>query len=331
MKSHSGPEKWPENVELVDHKTAEELLEKATLAAEEAAKLKKKDGDDEDGKKDSVSWTTTDTWTDVQETKDAPGGLHPDAVFETLKDGSTAFVIKPGFRLKLKLNDLLEGGDATKEERKKKDARAKKKAAKYAKSNPWGSMGKDFDAWDMKSSSKWFKSYINEYTITMDIKVGEELPRDGVGLFQTALIHAKENKRSGKTTLSRSDGECIVNQAGGVGMFGTFGDTTKARLEVGVWKRVVVAVKCVEGQNEKGEMRTWVNTEAGVVLKEESIVSNERFAIDPDNLFIFSSAQSSMMPGNISIRTIRVEQTFASESDVKSNRARDKVWMYHFS
>ena len=108
-------------------------------------------------------------------------------------------------------------------------------------------------------------------------------------------------------------------------MFGTFGDTTRAKLEVGVWKRVVVAVKCVEGQNEKGEMRTWVNTESGVVLKEETIVSNERFAIDPDSFFVFSSAQASMMPGNIAIRTIRVEQVFSTDGDVKANRARDKV------
>ena len=117
----------------------------------------------------------------------------------------------------------------------------------------------------------------------------------------------------------------IVNQAGGVGMFGTYGDATKARLEVGLWRRVVVSVRCVDSQNEKGEMRTWVNTESGVVLKEEQLVANERFAIDSSALYLFSSAQAAMMPGNIAIRTIRVDQEFVTDAKVKQYRARDKV------
>ena len=175
---------------------------------------------------------------------------------------------------------------------------------------------------------KWFKEYINAYTITMDIKLLEEVPREGMALFQTGLIHSEENKRTGKTTLSRSDGECVLNQAGGVGMFGTYGDTTKARVDVGSWKRVVVTVNCAASSGDKGEMRTWVGTEAGVVLKEESIVANERFALDPDGLYLFSSATAAMMPGNIAIRTVRVESCFFTDQDVKANRARDKVKMY---
>lgn len=161
----------------------------------------------------------------------------------------------------------------------------------------------------------------------MDIKLLEEPPRDGIALFQTALIHAKENKRSGKTTLTRSEGECIINQAGGVGQLGTFGDVSKAKVDAGVWKRVVIAVSCAEStdKGKKGEMRTWVGTEPGVVLKEESITANERFAIDPSSLFLFSSAQSSMMPGKVAIRTVRVENYFATDKDVMASRARDKV------
>ena len=159
----------------------------------------------------------------------------------------------------------------------------------------------------------------------MDIKLMEELPRDGCSLFQTALIHVKDDKRSGKTTMSRSDGEAIINQAGGIGIFGTFGDTTKAKIEVGQWKRVVVTVSCTESTTEKGEIRTWIQTEAGAVIKEDTIVANERFALDPDNLFLFSSAQSNMMPGNIAVRTIRVQQMFSTDKDVKEGRAKDKV------
>ena len=74
-------------------------------------------------------------------------------------------------------------------------------------------MDDQWDIWDMKGGDykKWFKSYINEYTITMDIKLLEEPPREGISLFQTALIHSKENKRTGKSVLSKSDGECLGN------------------------------------------------------------------------------------------------------------------------
>eukprot|EP01038_Epipyxis_sp_PR26KG_P004031 gene4031-5768_t len=316
---------WPSNVEYVDQKRADDLLDKATAAAEEAAKAKKKDGDEEGGKKDSMTGISWDS-VGMDAAEDEPTvGIHPEATFETLKDGSTALLVKPGYRLKLKLNELLEGGDEKKEERAKKEAKAKKRAAEYSK-DVWG-IGPSMDVWGgyAGSKKKWFKEVVNEYTITMDIKIVEELPREGASLFQTALIHSKENKRTGKTTLSRSDGECVINQSGGVGMFGTYGDTTKAKVEVGYWKRVVVAVKCSDKQKEKGEMRTWVGSEAGVVLKEESITAGERFSLDPDNLYLFSSAQNGMMPGGILIRTVRVEKKFATDQDVKANRALDKV------
>jgi len=80
------------------------------------------------------------------------------------------------------------------------------------------------DIWgDDKWGSKWHKEYLNEYTVTMDVCLQEEPPREGISLFQTALIHAKENKRSGKITLTKSEGECLINQAGGVGQLGTVG------------------------------------------------------------------------------------------------------------
>ena len=51
-----------------------------------------------------------------------------------------------------------------------------------------------------------------------------------------------------------------------------------------------------------------------------------RFALDSDALFILSSAQTGMMPGNIAIRTIRVQQVFSTDRDIKLNRAKDKVF-----
>ena len=55
-----------------------------------------------------------------------------ESTFEVLNDGSTALVMKPGYRLKLKLSELLEGGDEDKEEREKEKRRKAKRRAKYA-------------------------------------------------------------------------------------------------------------------------------------------------------------------------------------------------------
>ena len=44
-----------------------------------------------------------------------------------------------------------------------------------------------------------------------------------------------------------SDGECVVNAAGGVGRLGAYGDVTRARVEVNRWRRVVITVKCEGG------------------------------------------------------------------------------------
>eukprot|EP01033_Poteriospumella_lacustris_P010457 gene10460-7435_t len=333
-----GAESWPKNCEMIDPKRFDELLEKATQAAEAAAKSsKKKDGEegDEDKDKDKSKKDKDKDWDawgdDSAEKEEKRDFLHPEAVFETLKDGSTALVLQAGYRLKLSLGDIFDGGDATREARQKKEAKEKKRMAKYASEWGYGGYGGGGigpDPWgdSYGGKSKWkTKQYLNEYTITMDIKLIEEPPREGIALYQTALIHVKENKRSGKADLSRSDGECLINQAGGVGIFGTYGDSTKARMKSGQWKRVVISVRCADDPNAKGEMRTWVGTEAGAILKEDAFAANDRFAIDPSSFYAFSSAQAAMMPGKIAIRTIRIENKALTHEEVKANRARDKL------
>jgi hypothetical protein len=329
-----GPENWPQNVEYVDPRRADELLERATAsAAEEAAKSQqKKEGEEksagETSKAGSSSYySASKTKENVEEdVKQYPSP--PPSTFEKLKDGSFALMIKPGHRLKIKLNDLLEGGDENREEREKEEEREKKLYAKYGlKYGKYKSSGMGNDDDFGTDSKKWLKNYINEYTITVDMKMTEPAPREGIALYQTALIHSDENKRTGKTTLSKSDGECIINAGGGVGIFGTFGDVTKAKIDINSWKRVVVSVKCVESKTEKGEMRTWIGTESGIVVKEDAFSSDDRFAIDPDALYLFSSGQSAMMPGKISIRSIRVDAKFSTDLDVRANHARDKVSM----
>ena len=63
-------------------------------------------------------------------------------------------------------------------------------------------------------------------------------------LFQTALVHAIENK-DGEVLISRSNGECHVGNNGGVGILGKYGNTVKSKIKVGKWHRIVISVKCV--------------------------------------------------------------------------------------
>ena len=308
-------------------------MQAATRAAEDSASAKKKESDSKDGddKKKSTD-VKIDSKSSSSAVKDLTSNSNPSegAIFETLKDGSSCLILQPGQRIKLNVNNLLDGGDAKNEKRKKKIEKDKKRSKKFAYSKvgweDWpgldtGGKGTDM-GWDTEFD---FKEYINEYTITLDIKLLDNIPNQGIALYQTSLIHSEENKRSGKTTFKKSDGETVISQNGGLGLLGTYGDTTKCKLEVGLWKRVVVAVKCAESPTDKGELRTWIGTEPGVILKEDIISSNERFAIDPDGLFLFSAGQSAMMPGNIAIRSVRVEPVFMTDGEVLANRARDKV------
>ena len=93
---------------------------------------------------------------------------------------------------------------------------------------------------------------------------------------------------------------------------GSFGDTAKAKVEAGAWKRVVISVKCcAKGQGNKGEMRTWVDAEPCVVIKDESMVEEGRFSIDPENgIFVFSSGKGTMMPG-VQVRSNGKRQIFS--------------------
>ena len=350
---------WPQFAELIDTKTAEEEVEDTVKQLEEIAKLKKNDNDSKSATskefgKSAASYSTNVNGRQSKTQKDAldeKSHLLENrsvelAVFEPVKSGCpTSLIIQPGYRLKLKLNNLLDGGDKKNKKRAQRLSKSKRKQHKQSSasnatdggvlsgvSTEAGDDLEDYDMWAYDDSypeegynSFYRKQYVNQYTITMDLKLLQNPPREGLSLFQTALIHSEENKKTGKVTLTRSDGECVVSQAGGVGMFGTYGDISKAKLELNRWKRVVIAVNCSQNANTKGEMRTWIGTESAAVVREDSIVANERFALDSSALYLFSSGQSAMMPGGVAVRYVRVDRSFASDADVKANRARDKV------
>ena len=133
-----GSDFFPSNCEIIDPSRAEVLLEKQTTIAEEALKLKKSDkaddpaddGEAKGGEKVAVSWHGAGGDDDSEE-YDAKAQVQ-EATFEVLQDGSYALVMKPGYRLKLNLQELLQGGDAAREERAKKAAKAKKTASRYS-------------------------------------------------------------------------------------------------------------------------------------------------------------------------------------------------------
>ena len=150
-----------------------------------------------------------DEETTYHEILDDQNEVVKDLSFESLKDGSQALIVQPGYRLKLNLKDLLSGGDEAREQREKRIKSNQKVAALSKESNidaidvdsdddDFDSLGDGFselggghvnDGWAIDPwATRWFgeKEFINEYTITMDIKLLDAPPHNGVSLFQTA-------------------------------------------------------------------------------------------------------------------------------------------------
>mmetsp|Transcript_23759 Transcript_23759/g.34022 ORF Transcript_23759/g.34022 Transcript_23759/m.34022 type:complete len:128 (+) Transcript_23759:248-631(+) len=77
---------WPLNAELIDQNTTDSLIEKATKTANET-RIKKNENRTED----------VLTWSEFEVSPDECKKNRND-LFETLADGSTALILKPGFR-----------------------------------------------------------------------------------------------------------------------------------------------------------------------------------------------------------------------------------------
>jgi hypothetical protein len=262
-----------------------------------------------------------------------------DAAFELLGDGQTfALVIQAGQRLKLNVTELLVGGDATREERDAKaveeEKRKKKEEERRKKKKSWGGWGEgSWGGWGSRASDKDLdkkkpkKNTALQWTLTIDLKIKDSIPVEGISLLQTQLVHSEEETGGGPPKLTETEGEAFINCDGGVGNFGTFGDVSRACVETNKWHRVVVSANVEKsGKDCIGELRTWVDGVPACVCRNEEIATaNGRFELDFEKLFLFSSSNVPMMPGNIMIRAVRVENHFTNDKEVKEQNTRDRI------
>ncbi|KAH8067982.1 hypothetical protein JL721_7202 [Aureococcus anophagefferens] len=239
------------------------------------------------------------------------------ATYRRLKDGSHALEIRPGHRVKLDLTAPCRRartrgtrGAATAAARARRPARRRGRARRR-------------QGWRRRE-------LVNDYTVTLGVFFEEPPPAGGLSLFQTALVHCEES-RGGRRRARVSEGEALVNGAGGVGALGTFGDTAKARgagpLAAGRRLRAAAAAGLwPRGGVKKGEVRTYVQATPLALVRHERVAANERFSLRSDGLYLFSSRSEAMMPGGILLRTARVDLKAFDDGAVRRHRARDKVF-----
>ena len=186
----------------------------------------------------------------------------------------------------------------------------------------------------------------------------DEPPPAGVSLFQSRVAYIDNGMPpANHKTVRSSDGECVVNGAGGVGRLGNYGDVTKAKVEVNRWRRVVITVDCggkaavaqpasggagsfgaaAGGAGGKKKtttpkpasgMVTYVDSKTCAVVDGEGgeFSSKGRYAIDVDHgLFLFSSNDATAMPGAVAVRYVRVEKVAMDSMMVEADRSRDRV------
>jgi hypothetical protein len=283
-----GVDMWPEGVELVNVEQGSLLVETALSDAEaEVKRQEEKEKNTERDAKDKKdangncadpevfaddwgagAWDTQDFFSETgdrtfysdyaqpqvkateEDSAKTEKKLPADAKFETLSDGSHALLLQPGFRLKLDLSTLLTGGDEMKVQREK--------AERKRKARGWGGSG----GWAKTT----MKQKVNEYTVTMDIKILDDIPREGVALFQTGLVQVGGRSPSEHGQIKQTDGEALVASNGGVGILGSFGDVSKAQIKRNRWHRVTVSVKCSADPKQNGELLSWVDAAAGAVV-----------------------------------------------------------------
>ena len=182
-----------------------------------------------------------------------------------------------------------------------------------------------------RMSSGRSKERANRFTITIDLKLLSDIPPEGVSLFQTRLCHAKRSK-GGRVRVSETDGESRISSAGGVGLFGSYGDTSKRRIQKGKWTRVALSVRCVgDGTDDakRGRMSTYIDGHKCATVKRKELSANGRFCLDSGKMYFFSSQKASMMGVSLAVRTIRIDKDVYSSKEVMARRAQDRILSMH--
>jgi hypothetical protein len=288
-------QRWPEGCELLLPETREEVdkaakeLLKTTLIAEERFKSMARRG----GVSSSDLSSRVGSWDDVQKNRgtgtamgpanhvsygsidymELLGGSDSDsdqdqsnpkkiytekdlaspapqgAKFETLGDGSTALIMEEGCRLRLDLSDLVD--DAWK---KRADIKVEDTGKNRVGAAAQGGGESKYSSSTYMRKRK-LKEPINEYTVTMDIKLIEDVMPpangNGVALLSTKLYYVHEDIKKKLKKIKASDSELQLNSKGGIGKFGQYGDTARVRLTPARWHRVVVTVRCKDPPKKK--------------------------------------------------------------------------------
>jgi len=167
---------------------------------------------------------------------------------------------------------------------------------------------------EIKDAAGYFGN-LDAYTLTIDMKLPESLEKQSLSLYQTRL-----KRKQGNT----NEGEAMINESGGVGNFGNYGDTSKVKLELGRRQRVVVTVDC----KGDGTMTTYIDgKKSAVVTRSGMFIPGERFSLDCEKgIYMFSSGKDDFMPGGVAIILIRIDSYCMTEVEVKQQRMRDRVF-----
>ena len=186
---------------------------------------------------------------------------------------------------------------------------------------------------ELKEAAGFFGN-LDSYTITVDMKIPERLENQVISLYQTRL------KRKGST----NEGEALINESGGIGQFGNYGDTSKVKIEVGRRQRVVITVDCkgtfllkeihnttnnmYTHNTGDGTMTTYVDAKkCAEITRSGMFIPGERFSLDCEKgLYLFSSGKEDLMPGGVAITLVRVDSYCMTEAEVKQQRMRDRVF-----
>ena len=157
---------------------------------------------------------------------------------------------------------------------------------------------------------------INDYTITMDIKL-DKLPDNDISLFVANDFAEIE-----------SEGETYIYKSGGVGVFGEPG-VSESWLKPGKWSRVVITVGHGWQNRDDRKLITYVNgKKCSSVSRGIFSIGDSRFAVNPLAFYLFKSARNSLMPGNIKLKYVKFSPNYTTPEKVREENFSNRIFSY---